>query len=363
MKTMPTFLLALFLLGPAAAQELPSEMLADKHLLEAVAAIENGNPQQALEIFEVIEALDVEAPAMFAWHYGRALVEHGTEPEAWRKGRSLLARFAIGAGRDSEHYSPALEMILAAEARLEAAERLARIKLRLPAILLEVDADLVRVEGGTFTMGCTPEQLDCDSDESPTREVRVNAFELGRFEVTQELWEAVMGENPSTFGNCLRCPVETVSWDDVQAFLHKLNVEGGTYRLPSEAEWERAARGGHLSAAYAYAGSGDWAAVAWYEENSGNRTRPVGKKPANELGLFDMSGNTREWVQDCWHGSYAGAPDDGRSWEEEDCRRRVIRGGSWSGKASDVRTANRFWSPHYFRNNNLGFRLARTVVE
>ena len=232
---------------------------------------------------------------------------------------------------------------------------------RLPDILQTVNAQMVRVEGGSFTMGCTPEQENCNDDEKPTRRVQVDSFEISKYEVTQELWEAVMGENPSAFENCPQCPVETVSWDDIQAFLAKLNTGGGQYRLPSEAEWEYAARGGSKSKEFQYAGSNDWAAVAWYYENTGNRTRPVGEKQANELGLFDMSGNVREWVQDCWHKSYAGAPTDGSAWESEGCGRRVIRSGSWYGKPSYLRSANRFWYSTYFRNNNLGFRLARTI--
>ena len=226
-----------------------------------------------------------------------------------------------------------------------------------------VNAQMVRVEGGSFTMGCTPEQENCGDDEKPTHRVQIGSFEIGKYEVTQELWEAVMGENPSTFVDCPQCPVETVSWDDIQAFLGKLNVGGGQYRLPSEAEWEYASRGGQQSQGFQYAGSNDWAAVAWYYENTDNRTHPVGQKQANELGLFDMSGNVREWVQDCWHVSYAGAPSDGRAWEQGDCVRRAIRGGSWYGKPSYVRSANRFWYATYFRNNNLGFRIVQTLQE
>ena len=256
---------------------------------------------------------------------------------------------------------PALELLVAMEARLEAAERQARLQDRLPEIRKKINAQMVRVEGGTFIMGCTPEQYNCGKDEKPTRPVRIESFEIGKYEVTQELWEAVMGKNPSAFKGCPGCPVETVSWDDVQAFLKKLNSGGGRYRLSSEAEWEYAARGGRLSKGYIYAGSNRWAEVAWYYENSGNRTHPVGRKQANELGLFDMSGNAREWVQDCWHGSYVGAPGDGRAREEGNCRRRVIRSGSWYGKPSYVRSANRFWYTTYFRNNNLGFRIVRTI--
>ena len=363
MKTAVPVLLALSLAGPVPAQDLPPDVLADKLVLEAGAALAGGDPQQASRALQEIEALDVEPPAMFAYVKGRLLSEHGDGEEAWREGRLLIAQFAIAIGRDSEHYTPALEAIVAAEGRLRTAARLARLGGRLAEVLQEVSAQMVRVEGGTFTMGCTPEQEQCDADEIPTRPVRVESFEIGRFEMTQELWEAVMGENPSAFANCPRCPVETVGWDDVQVFLRKLNADGERYRLPSEAEWEYAARGGPLGKGHQYAGSGNRAEVAWYHENSGNGTQPVGRKRANELGLFDMSGNVREWTRDCWHASYDGAPDDGRPWEEGDCSRRMIRGGSWYGKPSYVRSANRFWYGTDFRNNNLGFRVARAVEE
>ena len=363
MKALLSLLLVLSLSDLAAAQGLPPDIRADKLVLEAARAIESGDAEQVWRALREIEALDVEPPPMFAYVRGRALAEFGDGEAAWREGRLLLARFAIAVGRDSEHYTPALEAILAAERRLRAAARLARLRGRLPEILQEVNAQMVRVEGGTFTMGCTPEQENCFPDEKPTRTVRIESFEIGKFEVTQVLWEAVMGENPSAFGGCPRCPVETISWDDVRTFLQRLNAGGNQYRLPSEAEWEYAARGGLLSEGYQYAGSSSPADVAWYYENSGNRTLPVRRKQANELGLFDMSGNVREWVQDCWRGSYDGAPDDGRAREEGDCGRRAIRGGSWHGKPGHVRSAKRFWYGTRFRNNNLGFRVARTPEE
>lgn len=232
----------------------------------------------------------------------------------------------------------------------------------LPEVLSTLDAQMVLVEGGAFIMGCTPEQHTCDGDEKPTRRVEVASFEIGAFEVTQELWMAVMGENPSAFP-CPECPVDTVSWDDVQRLIAALNAAGGRFRLPTEAEWEYAARGGRLARGYLYAGSRDWAEVAWYYENSDNRTQPVGRKLANELGLYDMSGNVREWVEDCYQSTYVGAPVDGSAWQQGDCTNRVMRSGSWYGKPSYVRTANRFWYPVWFRNNNLGVRLARTVSE
>lgn len=229
-------------------------------------------------------------------------------------------------------------------------------------ILSRIDAQMVRVEGGSFTMGCTPEQYTCQADEKPAHRVEIATFQIGAFEVTQDLWLSVMGENPSAFP-CAECPVETVSWDDTQAFIAALNAAGGHYRLPSEAEWEYAARGGRMARGHPYAGSSDWAEVAWYYENSDNRTQPVGRLLPNELGLYDMSGNAREWVQDCYQASYDGAPADGSAWTQGDCIDRVIRSGSWYGKPSYVRTANRFWYATYFRNNNLGLRLARSVSE
>ena len=229
-------------------------------------------------------------------------------------------------------------------------------------ILSQLNAQMVRIEGGTFTMGCTSEQEYCSDSEKPAHRVQVSSFELSQYEVTQELWTAIMGGNPSRFKNCPRCPVERVSWDDVQAFLRKLNVGGGRYRLPSEAEWEYAARGGAQSRGYQYAGSNTLDAVAWYEENSNDRTYPVGQKQANELGLYDMSGNVAEWVQDCLNDNYWGAPRDGRAWEQGDCNRRVLRGGSWYVNPRSLRSANRDWTPAGYRISYIiGFRIARSL--
>ena len=220
---------------------------------------------------------------------------------------------------------------------------------------------MVRVEGGTFTMGCTREQERCADYETPAHQVAVGSFEMSQYEVTQEVWAAVMGENPSYFDNRPQCPVERVSWGDVQAFLQKLNAGSGRYRLPSEAEWEYAARGGQESRGYKYAGSNSPGAVGWYGENSGERTHPVGQKQANELGLYDLSGNVYEWVQDCWNESYVGAPSDGRAWESGQCSGRVLRGGSWYFSPRFLRSASRYWDTADNRNFIIGFRLARSL--
>ena len=222
---------------------------------------------------------------------------------------------------------------------------------------------MVSIPGGSFMMGCTHEQRDCRDREYPGHEVQVNDFEIGQYEVTQELWAAVMGENPSKFNDCAQCPVENVSWEDVRWFLKKLNVQTGVqYRLPTEAEWEYAARGGQQSRGYRYAGSNNVDAVGWY----GRRTHWVGQKEPNELGVYDMSGNVWEWVEDCWHESYRGAPSDGRAWESEnsgDCSKRVLRGGSWgSTLRGTLRSAYRFRLTSGFRFNLIGFRVARTLT-
>ena len=234
---------------------------------------------------------------------------------------------------------------------------------------------MVHVRGGTFMMGCTREQQDCDDDEKPVHEVQVDDFEIGRYEVTQALWEAVMGDNPSQFKGCGQCPVEQVSWDDVQMFLLELNdMTGEQYRLPTEAEWEYAARGGQEGKGHQYAGSRIVGKVGWYQGNSGRKTHPVGEKRPNELGVYDMSGNVWEWVQDCYKESYRGAPTDGRARESRSCsyydsileetvkNARVLRGGSWNSVPRILRSASRYGYTAGVRNFYLGFRLARTLT-
>lgn len=156
-----------------------------------------------------------------------------------------------------------------------------------------VSFKMMPVQGGTFTMGATDEQSDAQSNEKPAHEVTLSSFYMGETEVTQELWLAVMGTNPSSFTGDLLRPVERVSWNDCQAFITQLNaLTGQQFRLPTEAEWEFAARGGNLSHGFQYSGNNDIDMVAWYYGNSGNQTHPVASKQANELGLYDMSGNT-----------------------------------------------------------------------
>ncbi|MEM9928782.1 MAG: formylglycine-generating enzyme family protein, partial [Bacteroidota bacterium] len=234
--------------------------------------------------------------------------------------------------------------------------------------IADIESNMVRVAGGTFTMGCEEERdLDCRDYEKPAHTVTVPTFYISKYEVTQAQWRAVMGNNSAHNQECDLCPVEKVSWDDVQVFLQKLNAQTGKkYRLPTEAEWEYAARGGNDSQGYRFSVSNIITDVAWYimnseESNTYGRkptTRPVGGKRANELGLHDMSGNVWEWCEDSWHKNYQGAPTEGGGWEGSS-NGRVIRGGSWISGDSLCRVSGRFGVSHFNRDLSLGFRVAR----
>jgi formylglycine-generating enzyme required for sulfatase activity len=216
---------------------------------------------------------------------------------------------------------------------------------------------MVFVEGGTFQMGATSEQgSDADDNEKPVHSVTLSDFYIGKYEVTQAQWKAVMGSNPSNFTGDDNRPVEQVSWDKIQEFILKLNqLTGKTYRLPTEAEWEYAARGGKQSQGYEYAGSNTIDEVAWYNGNSGSKTHPVGQKQPNELGLYDMSGNVREWCQDRY-GDYSSSAQTNPTGPTRGSG-RVLRGGSWYFNAGFCRVADRVNGNPSSRLFNSGFRL------
>lgn len=218
--------------------------------------------------------------------------------------------------------------------------------------------EMVVIPAGSFVMGS-----DKSSDEQPPHLVNLRSFLMGKTEVTQEQWEAVMGNNPSrNIGPML--PVENLSWDNVQQFVAKLNKRTGQkYRLPIEAEWEYAARAGTTT---------DWSFgndesklgnYAWYHRNSGQWTQPVGQKLPNGFGLYDMYGNVSEWTQDCFHFKYLGAPNDGRAWNDScDGDFKIFRGGSSSeNRMQYLRSASRDSPNPLIRTYNVGFRLARDL--
>ena len=210
---------------------------------------------------------------------------------------------------------------------------------------------MILVEGGTFQMGKSAD----GNDVSPVHNVTLSDYYIGETEVTQELWQAVMGSNPSRFkGNML--PVEQVSWNDCQTFITKLNeLTGQNFRLPTEAEWEFAAKGGTQSKGYTYSGSNTIGDVAWYGSNS-SKTHVVATKAPNELGIYDMSGNVWEWCQD-WYDSYSSSSQTNPTGPSSGYY-RVNRGGSWSYNATNCRTANRSHNSPTYSNNRAGFRLA-----
>ena len=228
-------------------------------------------------------------------------------------------------------------------------------------IINNLIANMVYVEGGTFTMGATSEQgSDVNEDEKPTHSVTLSSFSIGKYEVTQAEWQAVMGSNPSFFTSDDNLPVEQVCWDDCQTFITKLNaLTGKTFRLPTEAEWEYAARGGNKSKGYKYAGSNNIGDVAWYDSNSGSKTHAVGTKQPNELGLYDMSGNVYEWCSD-WYGSYS-SPSQTNPTGASSGSNRVNRGGSWFSFAWYCRVSFRYCSSPGNRDDYLGLRLALPV--
>jgi formylglycine-generating enzyme required for sulfatase activity len=220
-----------------------------------------------------------------------------------------------------------------------------------------IGMEFVLVQPGTFQMGSN----DGSDDERPVHSVTISKpFYIGKYEVTQAQWMAVMGSNPSGFKGDNR-PVETVSWNDAHDFIRKLNDKENTgkYRLPTEAEWEFAARGGTQARGFKFSGSNDVGDVAVCSSNSGNETKPVGSKQPNELGIFDMSGNVWEWCED-WYGNYDGSsvtdpagPSSGQS--------RVLRGGSWFDNVFLCRSANRLRYYPDSRFSSLGFRLVQDL--
>ncbi len=225
-------------------------------------------------------------------------------------------------------------------------------------VLTRLYDDMVYVEGGTFTMGATTEQgSDADDDEKPPHQVTLSSFYICKHEVTQEEWEAVMGSNQACWKG-KRLPMESVSWNECQTFISKLNsITGKQYRLPTEAEWEYAARGGNRSNGYKYSGSNTLSNVAWYGDNSGIITHEVMTKSPNELGLYDMSGNVREWCSDWDDGEYYAISPSNNPKGPSSGAYRVKRGGSWAEPARCCRVSYRDFSAPSYRDSLLGFRL------
>ena len=360
--------------APRQRVELPPEILADKYLRQAERLVQEKDYEGARKAMEELVALQqehgLEPDPEDHFRYARIWSAAGAPERAME----AAVRYLQIRGREAEHYDEALDLINRAEAEQARAESGAggtagspsgSSRLRVGETVVFDGMEFVGIPPGEFLMSSTGWYTD--EDERLVTRVRISqGFYLGKTEVTQAEWQAVMGNNPSHFSGCGRCPVETVSWEDVQVFMGRLNARSGgeRYRLPTEAEWEYAARAGTTTDTYA----GDLTelsgndpvlnGIAWYDENSGDRTHPVGQKAPNGFGLHDMLGNVREWVGD-WYGDYPGGtvtdpagPGSGSS--------RVCRGGSWFRSARICRSAFRHRLSPGYRGINLGFRLLRT---
>ena len=231
------------------------------------------------------------------------------------------------------------------------------------------EPEMVFVQGGSFMMGCTAEQgYYCENHEKPSHQISVSSFYIGKYEVTQAQWKAIMGttvrqqldktnSNWPIVGEGDNYPMYYVNWVEVQEFIRLLNeATGKKYRLLTEAEWEYAARGGNKSQGYKYSGSNNLLDVAWFEDNTGNGSHQVGLKRANELGIYDLSGNVWEWCQD-WYGAYSSSTQRNPIGASTGSY-RVLRGGSWNGVERNSRVSNRSMNTTDSRFYDLGFRLA-----
>ena len=360
----------LWLLVPSvvAAMQLPPEIQADRYLLEAEKQIQEQDYKGAKESLDRILALEaqhgLEIPAEFFFRYAEVLERLALYDEAVE----AVTKYLALAGRGGQNYREALELLSAAEeakaAAVEAAEaakkraaaaKAAADEARRRAAPVVSGMEFVWVPAGEFRMGS--KSSEAESDEQPLTRVRISrGFYLGKYEVTQAEWQAVMGSNPSPFDECgPNCPVEKVSWIDVQKFIAKLNAWEGRqrYRLPTEAEWEYAARAGTSGDRY-----GNVDVIAWYKDNSGGRLHPVGGKAPNAWGLHDMLGNVWEWVEDryCTHpgGSVTDPQGPCSHWA------RVYRSCSPNNSARNCRAPERHGNDAGSRTSGRGFRLLRT---
>ncbi|MCC5946726.1 MAG: SUMF1/EgtB/PvdO family nonheme iron enzyme [Bernardetiaceae bacterium] len=222
-----------------------------------------------------------------------------------------------------------------------------------------VSFDLVFVKGGTFVMGCQEgRDTNCNNDEKPTRNIKLSNFYIGKYEITQKQWEAIMGKIPNHSKPCTDCPVEFISWKDVQSFIEKINqLTALQFALPTEAQWEYAARGGEKSKAYQYAGSNDIDKVAWYFSNADKKTQPVGQKEPNELGIYDMTGNVAEWCADSYapYGKDQNTHNPKVSQEGADY---IVRGGGRNSYPAKCRITNRSKKIMAAKFPSLGFRIS-----
>ena len=370
--------LAMLLALDVSGAELPPEIQVDRLLVQAERETGDGEHWSAVATLErVLDVHDehgLEIPTEFWFRQAAVFQSAGVHERAVE----ASTRYLREAGREGQHYRAVLEILDAAEVDLAEARR-AQARARVAAERAEREAraraaaiaasvpEMVEIPAGAFRMGCVTRGR-CDGDEKPVREVRVGAFALSKRELTFAQWDVC-----TEYGTCRWVgdagwgrddrPVVNVSWDDAQAYVAWLSRETGeTSRLPSEAEWEYAARGG-AETRYSWGndlGRGQANCDGCRSRWDDTKTAPVGSFPPNGFGLHDVHGNAYEWVQDCWNDSYDGAPSTGAVWSRGDCSRRVVRGGSWGSTARSVRVSYRGVLTAGKSNRASGFRVART---
>ena len=235
-----------------------------------------------------------------------------------------------------------------------------KAEIELPSVSQELldslAANFVWVTGGKFMMG----DYAGEADEKPAYEVVVDGFAISKYPVTQRQWTAIMGSSPSEFKGCDQCPIDMVSWDDAQHFIETLNeLTGKKYALPTEAEWEYAAKGGLKSQGLRYSGADNIEAVGWYTGNSGRHPHPVGEKTPNELGLYDMTGNVWEWCRDWYNKNYYELRESNNPTGPASGAARVRRGGSWFTQEVSCRTSSRNSVKQDYKDDSGGFRLVQ----
>ena len=357
-----------------AAPELPPDIQVDRLLVQAEREIEDGEHWSAVFTFErilaVYEEHGLEIPTEFWFRHAGVLQGAGLHERAVE----ASTRYLREAGREGEHYRAALEILDAAEVDLAAARRAeARARAVAERVAREIAAaipEMVVIPAGTFRMGCLMRR-GCEKDEKPEREVRVSSFGLAKYELTFAQWDVCTEYGPCRsvadegWGRGDR-PVVKVSFDDAQTYLGWLSRETGeSYRLPSEAEWEYAARAG-TETRYSWGddiGTNRANCVGCESQWDDRQTAPVGSFCLNPFGVHDLHGNVWEWVQDCWNDSYRGAPSDSSAWVEGNCDKRVLRGGGWNNSPEGLGAANRSGrSGANYRNDVVGFRVALTLT-
>jgi len=338
---------------------LSSEIQVDILMKAAKMDLEDERWIDAVESLEKAMKLGVNLPGEFHFLYGKALFKTGS----YEHSLSSLTNYLTLVGRDGKFYENAITLIVEAENKQkEKMHRRSELKLQQAEATSEVEYGMVLIKGGCFDMG---DIFDTGSvDEKPVHTVCVGDYHLGKTEVTQKQWKNIVGDNPSRF-ECDDCPVERVSWHDVQDFIKKLNEKTGiNYRLPTEAEWEYAARSG--GSKEQWAGTNDDEIIgeyAWYGATATGRTHAVAGKTPNGIGLYDMMGNVWEWCSDIYDSEYYEHSPSKDPWARRDIdgSKRVLRGGGWRSNAECLRTTDRnSFMPTSKKFSDIGFRLARS---